>query len=225
MAEPVVTARGLGKRFGHRSALSDLDLTVGRGETWAVLGRNGAGKSTLLRLMAGLAAPTTGVVRIHGGDPRKAGVRRALGIVTHQTFLLGDLTVEENLRLWCRLHGMPGEADRVSEWIGRVGLDDYRRERASILSRGQAQRLTLARALLPGPDLLLLDEPFTGLDVDGVAFMKEVIRQGERTTILVTHDVEAGRDLADHMLLLKGGRNVYSGEAGALGPGEIRERF
>ena len=225
MPEPVVLTRGLGKRYGHRSALTDLDLSVGPGETWAVFGRNGAGKSTLIRLLAGLAGPTTGIARIRGGDPREAGVRSCLGLVTHQTFLLGDLTVEENLTTWCRLQGLPPERDRVEEWIRRVGLEDFRRERAGTLSRGQAQRLTLARALLPKPTVLLLDEPFTGLDLQGVAFLEELIRGGEQTTILVTHDVEAGRGLADHILLLKGGRDVYAGEAGALDTGEIRERF
>lgn len=225
MTEPVVTTRGLGKRYDHRFALSDLDLTVGRGETWAVFGRNGAGKSTLIRLLSGLAAPTTGVVRVGGGDPRRPGVRRSLGIVTHQTFLLASLTVEENLETWCRLQGLPSGGTRIREWIERVGLEDYRREPAGVLSRGQAQRLTLARALLPAPEVFLLDEPFTGLDPQGVSLLQDVLREGSQTTILVTHDVEAGRSLADRLLILKDGRDVYAGEAGALGPDEIREKF
>ncbi|MCZ6602858.1 MAG: ABC transporter ATP-binding protein [Planctomycetota bacterium] len=225
MSDPILTARGLTKRYSHRTAIADLDLTVGRGETWAVFGRNGAGKSTLIRLLSGLSVPTDGLVRIAGADPRLPGVRRRIGVVGHSTYLLGDLTAEENLLCWCNLYGLDRPKDRVGDWLDRVGLEDYRRERTSVLSRGQAQRLTLARALVPEPEILLLDEPFTGLDLPGAALLREEIGKGGRTTIFATHDVEAGLALADHVLALKAGRDVHSGESGTIGPREVAERL
>ena len=225
MDEPFLTTRGLTKRYSHRTAIADLDLTVGRGETWAVFGRNGAGKTTLIRLLSGLSVPSDGLVRIAGADPRRPGVRRRIGVVGHSTFLMGDLTAEENLACWCDLYGLDRPKDRVDDWLDRVGLEDYRRERTSVLSRGQAQRLTLARALVPDPEILLLDEPFTGLDLPGAALLREEIGKEGRTTIFATHDVEAGLALADHVLALKAGRDVHSGEAGTIGAREVAERL
>jgi ABC-type multidrug transport system ATPase subunit len=220
-----VTTKGLRKRYGYRLALKDVDLEVSPGETVAVLGRNGAGKSTLIRILAGIAAPTSGVVRIFGEDPRKVRVRRRIGVVAHQTFLVGDLSVEENLLTWLRLQGIGDAGGVVDPWLDRVGLLDRRRQRASTLSRGQAQRLTLARALAPEPELLLLDEPFTGLDIQAAALLEEVVREGGRTIVLVTHDVDAARRLAGRVCLLKGGRHVYAADAAGIGAGEIEERF
>jgi ABC-type multidrug transport system ATPase subunit len=220
-----ITTKGLRKRYGYRLALKDVDLEVSPGETVAILGRNGAGKSTLIRILAGIAAPTSGVVRVFGEDPRRPWVRRRLGIVAHQTFLVGGLTVEENLLTWLRLQGIPDPGGVAVPWLDRVGLLDRRRQRTGTLSRGQAQRLTLARALAPDPDLLLLDEPFTGLDIQAAALLEEVVREGERTIVMVTHDVEAARRLAGRVCLLKGGRHVYAADAAGIGAGEIEERF
>ncbi len=221
----VIVTRGLRKKYGYHLALAGVDLEVRRGETLAILGRNGAGKSTLLKLLAGLATPTGGEVRLFGEDPRRPAVRRRLGVVTHQTFLIGDLTVEENLRTWCRLQGLGPAESAVRSWLERVGLDDARRQRTGSLSRGQAQRLTLARALIPEPSVLLLDEPATGLDFEGATLLEELLREGDRTTVFVTHDVEAGPRLADRVLLLKDGRNVHDADAAEVRPGDIAARL
>ena len=221
----LVSTRGLGKRYGYRSALAGVDFSMRKGEKWALLGRNGAGKSTLIRILAGLAAPTEGEARVFGEDPRRPAVRRNLGIVTHQTLLLSDLSAEDNLRTWCRLQGIADDDDRIHHWLSIMGLEDAADDRTASLSRGQAQRLTLARALLSDPEILLFDEPFASLDPAGASLIEGVLRAAGRTVLFVTHEVETALLLADRLLVLKDGRIVYAGETGKISAEDLRERF
>lgn len=217
---PAIEARGLARRFGRVQALRPLDLRVEAGETLAVLGPNGAGKSTLLRLLAGLARPSSGELVV-AGDPRgRAERRRRVGLIAHATFLYPELSARENLWLVARLHGLPDAAERVARALHEQGLADFAERRAGTFSRGMAQRLAIARALLHDPPVLLLDEPFTGLDAAASERLASQLARarGARTTVLVTHDLERAAALGDRALVLVRGRGRGLPEA-ALGDG------
>jgi heme exporter protein A len=201
----------VGRRFGTHAALRDVTLRVGWGARVAVLGPNGAGKSTLLRIFATLLRPTSGELRLAGLSPRRdrALIRRRIGVVAHQTFLFGALTALENLLFYARLYGVPQPRQRAAQALDRVGLADRAGTQARVLSRGMQQRLALARALLHDPDLLLLDEPDTGLDQDGLALLAEIIAERpDRAVVLTTHHVEWALALCERAVALDRGRVV-----------------
>jgi heme exporter protein A len=199
-----IEARGLARRFGAVVALRPLDLEVAPGTTLAVLGPNGAGKSTLLRLLAGLTRPSTGSLAVAGDTRGRTARRRRIGLIAHTTFLYPALSARENLWLAARLHGLPDAEARVEEALRAHGLADFAERRAGTFSRGMAQRLAIARALLHDPAVLLLDEPFTGLDAAAAARLAAQLGEarGARTTVLVTHDLERAASLADRALVL-----------------------
>ncbi|MFA6108382.1 MAG: heme ABC exporter ATP-binding protein CcmA [Candidatus Latescibacterota bacterium] len=198
------------KRYAGTAALAEVDLRLPAGTFLLLLGPNGAGKSTLLRLLAGLARPTGGRVLVCGEDPHaSADARRAIGLLSHQTLLYDDLTPLENLRFFARLYGLADGEARIAAALAAAGLGPRERQRVRTFSRGMKQRLALARANLHGPTVLLLDEPFTGLDAAGIeglcAQLQDWRRQG-RTGVLVTHQLEPAVALADDLLVLHRGR-------------------
>jgi heme exporter protein A len=202
-----VEAHGLEKRFGPLRALRPLDLVVPSGGSLAVLGPNGAGKSTLLRLLAGLARPSGGTLRVAGARDRLAH-RRAVGFVGHATFLYPALTARENLILAARLYGVDAAAKRADAALREVDLGAMAERRAGVLSRGAAQRLAIARALVHDPPLLLLDEPFSGLDpraAERLAARLARLHAEGRTLVLVTHDLARAALLADAAIVLSAG--------------------
>jgi heme exporter protein A len=203
---PVVELVECSKRFGERVAVRRVSLRVEPGETVALVGANGSGKSTLLRLVAGLARPTAGSALLDGVPAANAPppLRGRIGLVAHRALAYRGLTARENLALHARLHRRA--VGDVEPALARVGLADRADERIDGFSRGMTQRLGLARALLHEPDLLLLDEPATGLDVEGQALLEQVIREGggRRTTIFTTHDPSA-LALAGRVVTLSGG--------------------
>ena len=205
-----IQCTGVSKWFGESPALVGVDFAVETGSRVALFGGNGAGKTTLLRLIATLATPSEGVISLGGFDTsRDAGRARSwLGFVGHEPGIYGDLTVEENLEFFGRLYGVPGLRPRVKEMIEAVGLWRARRQRARTLSRGMRQRLGIARALLPEPSILLLDEPDTGLDLEATAFVERVMLTPHRTTLFATHDRAWGERLAERVLVLERGRLV-----------------
>jgi heme exporter protein A len=178
----VIHARGLGKRFGEKRALDDVDLDLARGGFLLVTGPNGAGKTTLLRLCAGLLAPTAGELEVKVE-------RSAIGLVGHEPLVYRELTPLENLDLYGRLYRIPERRERIGMLLERFGLWDVRRERVTSFSRGMTQRLALCRALLHEPQLLLLDEPYAGLDADGASLVDRELRAlaGTCTVALATH--------------------------------------
>jgi len=206
----VIEVRRLVKAFGLKPVLRGLDLHLEPGEFVALLGPNGAGKTTLLRILASLARPSLGEVRLAGhrlpGDA--AAVRRILGVVSHQPLLYGDLTAEENLRFYARMYGVPQANRRIDEVLTIVGLDRRRRDRVREYSRGMQQRLAIGRAVLHDPQILLFDEPHTGLDQEASAMLDGVLKQvaGEGRTVLMTsHDLLRATDLASRIDILSGG--------------------
>jgi heme exporter protein A len=179
----MIRARGLSRRFGDRRVIHALDLDVAAGDFLVVTGPNGAGKTTLLRLCAGLLAPT-------GGELDVTVDRGRIGFLGHEPLVYRELTALENLDLFGRLYRVPERRERIGMLLERFGLWEARAERAGSFSRGMLQRLALCRALLHDPALLLLDEPFNALDVDGAAVLERAFADlaGERTLLVATHD-------------------------------------
>jgi heme ABC exporter ATP-binding subunit CcmA len=220
--EILVAARGLTRRFGATTALDGVDLTVRRGEPLALFGANGAGKTTLLRLLSGGAKPTSGTLSIDGVDPRRAPAkaRGRIGLVSHHTLLYDDLSALENLVFFARLHGLPDPTGRSTTLLEEVGLLDRAHEPVSGFSRGMQQRVALARALLHDPSLLLLDEPFSGLDARASDRLRHTLHEAAArgaTWVMATHDVEIGLDLCPRWIALDRGR-VKDGGASAGQP-------
>jgi heme exporter protein A len=193
----VISARGLSKRFGDKRALAAVDVELERGGFLLVTGPNGAGKTTLLRLCAGLLVPT-------GGEIEIAVDRSAIGLVAHEPLVYRELTPLENLELYGRLYRLPERRERSGMLLERFGLWDVRHERVSALSRGMTQRLALCRAMLHEPQLLLLDEPYAGLDAEGAALVDRELRAfaGTRTVALATHAPARVEPLATGRLAL-----------------------
>lgn len=220
-AGTLIEVENLSKVYGLRPALKSLSFSVRRGEFVLVLGANGSGKSTLLRLLSGLSKPTSGQIRVGGWElPREARAARAqIGLVAHQPLLYDSLTARENLRFFGRLYGLDrDERDgRVMELLGRVAL----RKRADSLvrtySRGMKQRLSIARALLHRPDILMLDEPYSGLDQEAVALLDELLmaaRRDGQTILMSTHQLQRGAKTAGRALILSRGRLRHDGDLG-----------
>ena len=218
-------ARRVTKLFGRVPVLKELDLELEPGRCHVIFGRNGAGKTTLLRVAATLVRPTSGELFYDGRNLSEHGsaVRDRIGFVSHQSFVYADLTVRENLEFYGQLYGRSRDVDELLEWSD---LTLRQHSPARSLSRGMQQRLTIARALLHEPKLLLLDEPFTGLDALSAeklhVLLTDLKNKGSQdTTIaLATHDIERGVALADRILLMEAGRIVFDA-TGASGD-EVR---
>jgi heme exporter protein A len=214
------------RHFGRRRALSRVSFSCGRSDIVGLLGHNGAGKSTLLAILATLLSPTSGEVRY--GDLPAAGagasIRARLGLLGHELQLYPELTAAENLRFFARLHGLDRVAARVEEALAAALLDDRRNDLVSSFSRGMRQRLALERTLLHAPDLLLLDEPFTGLDQGSASALAGRLRQlaaDGRIIVLATHDLDIAEGLVTRAVILRDGRVVADHEDGRA----IRARY
>ena len=210
----------LRKHYGDTIALDGVDLAIEPGTHLLLAGANGAGKTTLLRLLTGLTGPSAGLVRIDGEDPRRSRLRQRLGLLSHQTQLYDDLTVRENLRFFARLYGAPPSTADAA--LDGVGLSGRAETRVGLLSRGLQQRAALARATLHGPEVLLLDEPFSGLDraASGAvaARLSERAASAEYSTVVVTHEVEQVASTTNRVVVLRQGRVAL--DAGWSGDGE-----
>ncbi len=210
-----IEVRKLVKRFGLKTVLRGLDFKVESGEFVALLGPNGAGKTTFLRILASLSRPTMGEVRISGYrlPSQAAAVRRNLGVVSHLPLLYGDLTAEENLKFYGRMYGIPDLDERVMEVLELVGLKSRRRDLVRTYSRGMQQRLAIGRAILHDPEVVLFDEPHTGLDQDACVMLDNVLREVAalgRTVVMTSHDLARTADLASRFDILSRGVIVDS---------------
>jgi heme exporter protein A len=219
----MIFVKKLVKRFGLKTVLRGLEFNVQEGEFVALLGPNGAGKTTFLRILASLSRPTLGDVRVAGFrlPNQAAAVRRTLGVVSHLPLLYGDLTAEENLHFYGRMYAVPELNQRIEDVLLLVGLSSRRRDLVRTFSRGMQQRLAIGRAILHDPEVLLFDEPHTGLDQDACDMLdhllREVAGQG-RTVVMTSHDLARVEDLASRFDVLS--RGVISASAGRSDLGE-----
>jgi heme exporter protein A len=216
-----VTADGIGRHYGRRRALTDISFTARAGEVVGLLGPNGAGKSTLLAILGTLLAASTGRVRygqLTSGDAG-AALRARIGMLGHDLFLYPELSARENLVFFGRLYGMPDAARAAAAALERAGLAARADDLVSSFSRGMRQRVALERALLHGPRLLLLDEPFTGLDQASAALLVARLREEQArgvVTVLATHDLDVVDGVLSEVMFLQGGRRIAAPSSGAL---------
>jgi heme exporter protein A len=224
----MIEVRSLTKVFGVNPVLRGLDLDVARGEFLTLLGPNGSGKSTFLRILGALARPTGGTVKVGGWElPGEADyVRAQLGVVSHLPLLYDTLTAEENLIFFARLYNIPPETrrTRVDYLLRRVGLAKRARDIVQTYSRGMQQRLAIARAILHDPAVLLLDEPYTGLDQDAAGLLDELLREvavAGRTVIMTTHDLQRGHALSDRIAILSRGKIAFNAPTSQIAAKEL----
>jgi heme ABC exporter ATP-binding subunit CcmA len=214
---PAVLARGLRKDYGQVEALRGLDLRLEPGVFLTVFGPNGAGKTTLMKVLATLTRPTEGSAQVGGKDVvKEAGaVRKHVGVISHNTYLYAQLTAMENLDFYSRMYGLRDGHERALALLAKMDLSKRMHDRVGTYSRGMQQRLSVARALLHDPGLLLLDEPYTGLDQHASRVLAEVLdglRDGERTVIMTTHNLQEGLAGCDRAAILVDGRLVFDRE-------------
>src|SRR5262245_60348687 len=226
----MVTATGLSKRFGPVLVLDDLSLAMEPGECVALLGPNGAGKATLLRILATLVRPTSGSLTIAGVDALASpeAARPLIGMIGHGSHVYEDLTAIENLRFWAVLGGLDTSPGRLANALREAGLDGVASERTRTFSAGMKRRLGLARLLLRRPDVLLLDEPITGLDRHGRAWLQELVlglRNRGTAVLLATHSLGSGLELASRVAILSEGRLALDRPVGDLSDDELRKLY
>jgi len=213
----MLLAEGLRHSFGSVRALDDVSFSLRPGQTLAVFGPNGAGKTTLLKVLAGLIQPQRGRAHVEGG-------RRAVGWIGHQPQLYAQLTVNENLWFWASLYDVRPAPDLLA----RLGLEEHAERPVRALSRGLVQRVSIARALVHDPRVLLLDEPFTGLDRIASESFSRLLAQhaaAGRATVLVTHNVEEGTELATDVAFMRAGRFVHLAPRAGRGAAEVGEAY
>lgn len=229
-AAPVAVAvDGLVKQFGDRRALDGASFSLPAGAFLSIFGPNGAGKTTLLRILATLSRPTRGSVRLLGIDALEEPerLRSRIGLISHKSMLYGDLTAAENLAFFSSLYNGAPDRGRINELLRLVELDHRRNDAVRTFSRGMQQRLSIARALVNDPDLVLLDEPYSGLDPHAVELFDQLIgrvRQG-RTFIMVSHDLEKGFDMCTHALVLARGQVVVMAEKDRIDRAAFRDLY
>jgi heme exporter protein A len=209
---PAVELSGVTRLFGRRRAVHDVHLSLQSGECLALFGPNGAGKTTLLRVVAGLLRPTRGSVSVGGRSLRDdAAARAQVGLISHQTMLYRALTAAENVEFAARMYGVPDPVGAAREAMTLMRIQDRARTPVRALSRGLQQRVSIARAIVHRPTLVLLDEPYTGLDAAGAAALTDMLRRVRTsggTLLLVTHNVDEGLALASHAAVMVNGRIV-----------------
>ena len=212
---PMIQVEKLVKRFGLKTILKGMAFSAEPGEFVGLLGPNGAGKTTFLRILASLSRPTMGLVRVAGFQlpQQAAGVRANLGVLSHQPLLYGDLTGEENLQFYGRMYAIEDLEKRILEVLDLVDLTKRRRDLVRTYSRGMAQRLAIARAVIHDPSILLLDEPYTGLDQDASTMLDNVLKQiadQGRTVVMTSHDLARSAELCSRFDVLSRGKIIAS---------------
>lgn len=227
---PAVEITGLIKWYGAHPALRGVNLQIGQGEIVALFGPNGAGKSTLLRILTGLVRPTAGSVRVTGLEVGKCGdgVRRVIGVLAHGHQLYETLTARENLQFAATMLGLDRPADRVAKVLAKVGLETAADGRVRTFSSGMKRRLALAKLMLREPKVMLLDEPFTNLDLQAAKLLEEFLIASKAagvTTVLATHDLTMGFTMADRVAVLQQGRLVFDARRDEVSLESLRSLF
>lgn len=226
---PAIETRTLTKSFGNTKVLRSLNFRVEPGSTLAIFGPNGAGKTTLIKILAGIMSPTSGHVLIDGHNLSEHAqeVRTCLGLVSHQSYLYSTLSAEENLIFYGKMYGVMGLKERISEILSLVGLASRRHDRVSTFSRGMLQRLSLGRALLHKPSIMMLDEPDTGLDPQALAAMWDMLRHDapNRTIIFTSHNFERALTAASETMILVKGKVAWNTPNCTLTLADLRDAY
>ena len=230
MTKPLIAVSNLYKRYGSKTVLKGVDLTVDEGHVMALLGANGAGKTTLMRIVAGLVKPHRGDVALGGVALSKAGaeLRRYIGLVSHLPLLYDNLSGWENLAFFAQLYDMQQPEARIESVLRAVDLWQRRRDGVRTYSRGMVQRLAIARAILHDPPVLLLDEPDTGLDQSSSQLLHDLIRQlgaANRAILLTTHNLDRALEWADSVCLLHDGKIVFQAPSANLDGPALRRLY
>ncbi|MEA3287364.1 MAG: ABC transporter ATP-binding protein [Candidatus Marinimicrobia bacterium] len=228
MGTPALVLDQVCKDFGRIIALRNIDLSISSGEVVSILGRNGAGKTTLLNIMSGVSKPSSGSIKLFGTDPSAKINKAKLAVISHEMFLYGNLTALENLEYYGRIYGVPDLSHRITKLLADVELTHRRFDLVATFSRGMTQRLTIARALLHEPSLLLLDEPFTGLDQQAVGMLISLLniqKELGKTILLTTHDLHTAKELSERYIVLDKHRIVHDGSMADSTPDEIRNNY
>lgn len=213
--DPIVELKNVVKRFGRHKVLDNVSLNVKRGEYLALIGPNGAGKTTIVKIIAGMLKPSSGEVYVFGKKPwQDYIIKKRIGIVTHDILLYEDLTAYENLMFYSKLYDVIDE-DRINELLKMFGLYDRRHDLVKNFSRGMKQRLSIARAFLHDPELIVLDEPMAGLDREGKEIVKEYILDMDATVIITSHDVEEVKDICERIVIMHNGKIIGNYEEGS----------
>ena len=222
----MIEVKKLVKRFGVKTVLRGVDFDVQPGEFVVLLGPNGAGKTTFLRILASLSRPSMGQVKVAGFllPAQSAAVRQRLGVVSHMPLLYGDLTAEENLQFYGRMYNISALEERIGVVLELIGLSARRRDMVRTFSRGMQQRLAIGRAVLHDPDVMLFDEPYTGLDQDASEMLDEVLKNvaaAGRTVVMTSHDLARAEDLGTRFDILSRGAISASSTRAELGTGNL----
>ena len=221
--------RDLSRTFGARKALDRVSFDLPQGAFLSIFGPNGAGKTTLLKVLSTLTNPSKGTARILGYDVVEDAVelRKHIGLISHNPLLYPDLSAEENLEFFADLYGVPDSKGRSRELLEAVELDHRRLDLVREVSRGLLQRLSIARALLHKPEIVFLDEPYSGLDPHAMDILDSLVAQirEEHTFVMISHDLQKGLELCSHALILAKGRVVLSAEREAIDPDEFAARY
>ena len=228
--EPIIHVKGLTRTFNDFLALRGVDIDINAGERVAVLGPNGAGKTTLLKVLASAITSSSGEVTIKSNrlQDKNPQVRRYIGVVSHQTFLYQELTAYENYTFYCRMYDVPNRDLRIKDIVDKVGMTSRLHDRVSTLSRGMQQRLSIGRALLHKPEILLLDEPDTGLDWHSISSLWEIINNEggmRRTIIFTTHNLDRGYSLSNRVIIMNRGKIVHDAFRSELDTENIEETY
>lgn len=222
----MIEVKKLVKRFGLKTVLRGLDFQAQPGEFVVLLGPNGAGKTTFLRILASLSRPTLGQVKVAGFSlpSQAAAVRQRLGVVSHMPLLYGDLTADENLQFYGRMYNIAALNERIGAVLNLIGLAHRRRDMVRTFSRGMQQRLAIGRAVLHDPDVMLFDEPYTGLDQDASEMLDDVLKNvaaAGRTVVMTSHDLARAEDLGTRFDILSRGVISATASRADLGSGNL----
>ncbi len=225
-----IEARGLTKSFSGSPVLRGIDLDINQGDSVVILGPNGAGKTTLIKVLATIMKPSSGELTITGLHYKKNDeeIRRKIGVVTHQTYFYGNLTAYDNLEFYSRMYGVPDFRERILEVVSMVGMTSRLYDRVGTFSRGMQQRMSIARALLHKPSIMLLDEPETGLDQDALSVLWTVVKGQDtekRTIILTTHNLKRGLELGDRLVILCNGKITHEQSCEGLDLAGLKQTY
>lgn len=207
---PAIESRDLTRKYGRVTAIQGLNVAIKAGEKVVLVGPNGSGKTTLIKLLATLIKPTSGTLFIHGHDSARhdAAIRAAMGVVLHEPLLYNRLTAAENLRFYARMFRVPESEARIEALAEQLGLTELLKSRVDSLSHGQRKRVSMLRAVLHDPSILLLDEPDSGLDSGALQRLFDFCKSHDKTIVMSTHNLDNGLQIADRALILKRGRVV-----------------